>query len=77
MFAVSPRGCSKNVEDRRRFIRGLQFAIDTLQPTVILSYGGNNYGVLDYPISLGIEIHVYPSRGRGNMGGGALSVKVQ
>ena len=77
MVAVSPRGCSKDIEDRRRFIRGLQFIVDTLQPNAILSYGGNSYGVLDYPMSLGIEVYVYPSRGRGDVGGGALSVKVR
>ena len=77
MVAVSPRGCSKDIEDRRRFIRGLQFIVATLQPNAILSYGGNSYGVLDYPMSLGIEVYVYPSRGRGDVGGGALSVKVR
>lgn len=77
MFAVSPRGCVKEVDNRQRFVRGLKFLVDAIQPQVILSYGGNSYGVLDYPLSLGVEVNVYPSRGRGDLGGGALSVKVQ
>lgn len=43
---------------------------------MIISYGPNSYGVLDYPIGLGIPVHVYVSRGRGDLGGGALGVKV-
>lgn len=77
LFAVSPRGCVKNVDDRRRFERGLKFLVDSIQPEAILSYGGNSYGVLDYPISLGIDVHVYPSRGRGDLGGGVLSVEIR
>ena len=77
LFAVSPRSCAKNVDNRRRFERGLKLLVDSIQPEAILSYGENCYGVLDHPISLGITVHVYPSRGRGDLGGGALSVKIR
>lgn len=74
--AVSPRGCVKNRDDRRRFRRGLGLIVDALDPSLIISYGSNSYGVLDYPIERGIELHAYASRGRGDLGGGALSVEV-
>lgn len=77
LVAVSPRGCVKELSNRMRFVRGLKYIVDTIEPNGILSYGGNTYGVLDYPISLGIPVYIYPSRGRGNLGGGAFSVKIQ
>ena len=77
MIAVSPRGCVMNRDNRRRFERGLHNIVDALEPSLIISYGHNCYGVLDYPISLRIPVHMYCSRGRGDLGGGALSVKVQ
>lgn len=77
MFAISPRGCIKEVDDRKRFERGLKFAVDSLEPKAIISYGGDGYGVLDYPISLNIPVHIYPSRVRGDFKGSGLSVKVR
>lgn len=75
-IAVSPRGCVKDLGNRRRFVRGLRLLMDALEPSMIISYGPNSYGVLDYPIGLGIPVHAYASRGRGDLGGGALGVKV-
>ena len=76
-IAVSPRGCVRNRDDRRRFERGLKLIVDRLSPSLIISYGPNNYGVLDYPIEKDIEVRTYASRGRGDLGGGALSVEVR
>lgn len=75
-IAVSPRGCVKDRGNRRRFVRGLRLLMDELEPSMIISYGPNSYGVLDYPIKLGIPVHAYASRGRGELRGGALNVKV-
>ena len=30
-----------------------------------------------YPIGLGIEVHAYASRGRGDLGGGVLGVEIR
>lgn len=76
-IAVSPRGCVRDLDNRRRFVRGLKNLVDSLEPSLILSYGRNSFGCLDYPISLGIPVHQYASRGKGNLGGGDLNVKVQ
>lgn len=76
MIAVSPRGCVKSRSNRKRFERALRDIVDALEPAEIVSYGGNSYNVLSYPMSLGIPVHMYRSRGRGNLGGGALSVEV-
>ena len=59
-----------------RGVIGLRLLVDALEPSMIISYGQNSYGVLDYPIGLGIPVHAYASRGRGDLGGGALGVKV-
>lgn len=75
-IAVSPRGCVKDPDNRRRFVRGLKLLVDELDPSLIVSYGPDSYGALDYPISLGIPVHAYASRGRGDLGGGALSEQV-
>lgn len=75
-IAVSPRGCVKNPGNRRRFVRGLRLLVDKLEPSMVISYGPNSYGVLEYPIELGIPVHAYASRGRGDLGGGVLCEQV-
>lgn len=76
-IAVSPRGCVRELGNRRRFERGLRNLVDALEPSLIISYGRNSFGCLDYPISLGIPVHQYASRGKGVLGGGDLNVKVR
>ena len=76
-IAISPRGCVKNRVDRRRFVRGLKLIVDKLEPASIISYGQNSYGALDYPLSLGIPVHMYSPRGRGNLKGGEISGKIR
>lgn len=76
-IAVSPRGCVRELGNRRRFVRGLKSLVDALEPTLILSYGRNSFDCLDYPISLGIPVHQYASRGKGALGSGDLNVEVR
>ncbi len=76
-IAVSPRGYVKSRDDRKRFARGIKLIVDALSPSLIISYGPNSYGVLDYPLERGIELHAYASRGRGDLGGGVLSVEIR
>ena len=68
-IAIGARSCVKKVEDRVRFIEAVRFAVDTLEPTSIVWYGSSEYGVADYPLSLGIPIKFFPARVRGRMGG--------
>lgn len=74
--AVSPRGCIRDLNNRKRFVRGLKNIVDALMPSQIISYGANSWGVLNYPIGLGIPVHEYLSRGKGRLGGGDLNVKI-
>ena len=76
-FAVSPRGCVREVDDRKRFERDLKYLIDALEPSTIISYGANSFGVLEYAYEQGVEVYEYASRGRGSLGGGDLSVQIQ
>jgi hypothetical protein len=75
-FAVSPRGCVRELDNRKRFERGLKNLVDALEPTFIISYGRNSFGVLDYPLEQGISVYQYASRGRGDLGGGAYSEQI-
>jgi hypothetical protein len=75
-IAVSPRGCVRELDNRKRFERGLRNLVERLEPSLIISYGPNCFGVLDYPLSQGITVHQYTSRGRGDLGGGVLSEQI-
>ena len=44
--------------------------MDALEPTAIVYYGSDLYGVMDYPRSLGIPVWVYPGANRGALDGG-------
>ena len=61
-IAIGARSCVKDVEDRRRFVGAVRFAVDTLKPTSIIWYGSTGYGVAEYPRSLGIPVFEYPAR---------------
>lgn len=76
-IAVSPRGCVRELENRKRFVRGLKNLVNTLEPSLIISYGQNSFGVLDYAIEKGIAVHEYASRGKGSLGGGELNVQIR
>lgn len=43
--------------------------IDILAPSLILVYGTDAYGALDYPKSLGIPVKVFPSEMELRLGG--------
>ena len=70
-IAVCGRGLVKRPDERKRFIRDLRVTMDVLEPTTLVYYGSDLYGVLDYPRSLGIDVRVYPGAGRGVLDGSA------
>lgn len=76
-IAVSPRGCVRELNNRKRFVRGLKNLVHALEPSLIISYGQNSFGVLDYAIEQGIAVHEYASRGKGSLGGGELNVQIR
>lgn len=61
-IAIGARSCVKRVEDRIRFVEAVRLAVDTLEPSSIIWYGSNGFGVADYPLSLGIPMHFFPAR---------------
>ena len=69
-ISVCGRGHTKDVVERRRFIRDLRSTVDTLEPTAIVYYGSDCHGVMDYPRALGIPVWVYPGCNRGSLDGG-------
>lgn len=69
VIAFGARASIKRVDDRCRFVSMVRAAVDELQPTAIVWYGSDAYGTADYPRSLGIPVHVFPGKGRGNLGG--------
>ena len=70
VVAICGRALTKNVDERRRFIRDVKTTVDKLEPTAIVYYGCDSYSVMDYPRSLGIPVWVYPGNGRGSLDGG-------
>lgn len=70
VIAVCGRGLVRNVEERRRFVRDLKSTVDMLEPSGIVYYGPDAYGVLEYPRSLGIPIWTYPGDRKDDMTGG-------
>lgn len=76
-IAVSPRGCVRELDNRKRFERGFKNLIDAIAPSLVISYGANSFGVLDYAIERGIVVHEYASRGKGILGGGDLNGKIR
>ena len=65
IIAIGARSCVKKVDDRLAFVEAVRFAVDELSPMGIVWYGSTDYGVADYPLSLGIPVHVFPARIRG------------
>ena len=51
------------------FVSMVKAAIDKLEPAAIVWYGSDAYGTTDYPKTLGIPVHVFHGKGRGNLGG--------
>ena len=70
VIAICGRALTKDVTERRRFVRDVKTTVDFLEPMVIVYYGSDLYGVMDYPRSLGIPVWVYPGCNRGALDGG-------
>ena len=75
VIAICGRGLTRNVVERRRFIRDLKVTVDTLLPAAIVYYGSDAFHVLDYPRSLGVPVWVYPGCGPGNLNGGRSGIR--
>lgn len=68
-IAIGSHGCLKKREDRSAFVADLKMVIDILAPSLILVYGTDAYGALDYPKSLGIPVKAFPSEMELRLGG--------
>jgi hypothetical protein len=67
-IAIGARSMVRNLDDRKVLIQSVQHIVDFLEPTNLLWYGSDAYGVTEYPLSKGIPIRIYPGKGRGNLG---------
>ncbi|MDJ1121827.1 DUF4417 domain-containing protein [Olsenella sp. YH-ols2217] len=65
LIAIGTRACSKDPEARRYLLEEVRLVCDRLEPTGLVVYGTTRYGVLDYPLSLGIPVYHCPGAGRG------------
>lgn len=57
----------RDLNDREMLKRSVAAIVDYLEPTNLLWYGSDMYGVADYPRKKGIPVHVYTAKGRGNL----------
>ena len=69
VIAFGARASIKRVADRAIFVSMIKAAVDQLEPSAVVWYGSDAYGVADYPKSLGMPVHVFPGKGRGSLGG--------
>ena len=70
VICICGRALTKDVTERRRFVRDVKTTVDFLEPTAIVYYGSDLYDVMSYPRSLGIPVWVYPGCDRGDLDGG-------
>lgn len=70
VICICGRALTKDVTERKRFVRDVKTTVDFLKPTAIAYYGSDLYDVMAYPRSLGIPIWIYPGCGRGDLDGG-------
>lgn len=59
-IAIGAHGCTKNRVNRKQFIQEVKRLVDLKQPTNLIVYGSDAYGVFDYPRSQGIPVDVFP-----------------
>jgi hypothetical protein len=58
-LALGLHGCTKLRENRSHVIAEIRMICDLCEPANLVVYGSAAYGVLDYPLELGIPVHVY------------------
>ena len=64
-IAIGARAAVKRPSDREALMRAVRFAVEVLEPTEMIWYGSTSYGIGDWLLSLGINVHVCPARVRG------------
>jgi hypothetical protein len=60
-IALGLHGCTKNKSNRRHVVEEIALICHELAPANLVAYGSAAYGVLDYPLELGIPVHTFPS----------------
>lgn len=58
-LALGLHGCTRLRENRSHVIDEIRMLCDLCEPANLVVYGSAAYGVLDYPLALGIPVHVY------------------
>lgn len=58
-LAIGLHGCIRDVENRKAVVEELRIICESKQPTALIVYGSDAYGVLDYPRELGIPVYLY------------------
>lgn len=67
-IAIGARSMVRNKKDREILKRSVRYVVDELEPTNLIWYGSNKYGVADYSLLKGIPVIFYPAKGRGKLG---------
>lgn len=65
--AIGARSMVRDLDDRKVLLASVKNICDFLEPSNILWYGSDQYGVTEHPISKGIPVKVYPGKGRGEL----------
>lgn len=58
-LALGLHGCTKDLTNRAHVFEEVRLICDLCEPSALVVYGSDSYGVLDHPLSLDIPIHVF------------------
>lgn len=66
-IAIGARSMVRQREDREVLKRSVKYIVDELEPTNLIWYGSNQYGVAEYSLSMGVPVFFYPAAGKGKL----------
>lgn len=58
-LALGLHGCVNDKLNRAHVVEEIKIICDACEPTNLVVYGSDEHGVLDYPITNGVAVHVY------------------
>lgn len=67
LIAIGARSMVRDVRDREVLKRSVRYVVDELAPIGLVWYGSTRFGVLDYPLEMGVPVYRFPAKGRGRL----------
>jgi len=58
-IAIGLHGCTKSLENRSFVLEEVRLITDLCKPENLIVYGSAAYGVLKYPLTQGVAVHIF------------------